>query len=72
MIEVDPDACCLCGLCTGVCPPNALDLTETALTVLSNCSSCGYCIPYCPVGALSGGRARGPVRPRNPAPVRGA
>jgi ferredoxin len=56
LIHVDADACCLCGLCTGVCPPDALDLTLTSLEVLPHCTSCGLCVPYCPVGALSGGR----------------
>ncbi|MGA7861953.1 MAG: 4Fe-4S binding protein [Thermoplasmata archaeon] len=55
-IRVDSDTCVLCGLCTGVCPPNALELTPTQLHVLTNCTGCGWCIPYCPVGALSGGR----------------
>jgi ferredoxin len=57
VIRVDDDVCVLCGLCTGVCPPNALELGPSKLTVLSHCSDCGYCVPYCPVGALSGGRA---------------
>lgn len=59
MITVDHEACVLCGLCTGVCPPNALELGRTRLEVLPNCTDCGWCVPYCPVGALSGGR---PVR----------
>ncbi len=61
MIRVDEATCVLCGLCTGVCPPNALELTPQRLEVLSRCSDCGWCIPYCPVGALSlpvGVRAR--------------
>ncbi|MGC2288703.1 MAG: 4Fe-4S binding protein [Thermoplasmata archaeon] len=56
IIQVDRGTCVLCGLCTGVCPPNALELTPSQLRVLSNCTGCGWCIPYCPVGALSGGR----------------
>ena len=56
MIRVDEDVCVLCGLCVGVCPPDALELTPTRLAVLSNCTDCGWCVPYCPVGALSGGR----------------
>jgi ferredoxin len=56
MIRVNEEACCLCGLCVGVCPPDALDLEAERLTVLSNCTDCGWCVPYCPVGALSGGR----------------
>jgi len=56
VIEIDPDICVLCGLCTGVCPPNAMELTPTRLVVLPNCTDCGWCVPYCPVGAISGGR----------------
>ena len=61
MITVDDDICVLCGLCTGVCPPNSLELGPTRLLVHSSCTDCGWCVPYCPVGALSGGR---PVRAR--------
>ncbi len=62
MIQVDDDTCVLCGLCTGVCPPNALDLAPDRLMVRPHCSGCGWCVPYCPVGALSlppGASARG-------------
>ena len=52
-IVVDPQVCVLCGLCTGVCPPNALELDPSALRVLPNCTTCGLCVPYCPVGALT-------------------
>lgn len=61
MVAIDRDVCVLCGLCTGVCPPNAMELTRTELKVLPNCTDCGWCVPYCPVGAISGGR---PVRRR--------
>ncbi len=64
MIRVDPESCCLCGLCVGVCPPDALDLTPSELRVLPQCTDCGWCVPYCPVGALSGGRIpRAQTRP---------
>ncbi len=53
MIKVDPDICCVCGLCVGVCPPAALEMWEGKLEVLTKCTDCGWCIPYCPVGALS-------------------
>lgn len=56
MIKVDRDACCLCGLCVGVCPPAALEMWEDNLEVLPKCTDCGWCVPYCPVGALSGER----------------
>ena len=48
MVIVDPDVCVLCGLCTGVCPPNAMELTPTRLEVLSNCTECGWCVPVLP------------------------
>ena len=65
MVEIDPDICVLCGLCTGVCPPNAMELTATRLVVHTNCTDCGWCVPYCPVGAISGdARSRDVLRPR--------
>ena len=54
MIIIDSDTCVLCGLCTAVCPPDAMELTPTQLVVHSNCTDCGWCVPYCPVGAISG------------------
>ena len=65
MVAIDPATCVLCGLCTGVCPPNAMELTPDALLVHANCTDCGWCVPYCPVGAISGGRpVPGRLRPR--------
>lgn len=69
MITVDQEICVLCGLCTGVCPPNSLELESEQLVVKSSCTDCGWCVPYCPVGALSGGRPlRGRRRPEPVAP----
>ena len=63
MIVIDRTTCVLCGLCTGVCPPNAMELTAEVLEVHENCTDCGWCVPYCPVGAISGGRVvRAPRR----------
>ncbi|MGI0132921.1 MAG: 4Fe-4S binding protein [Thermoplasmata archaeon] len=56
MIQVDDDVCVLCGLCTGVCPPNAMELRPDRLVILPHCTGCGLCVPYCPVGAITGGR----------------
>ena len=55
-IQIDRDLCVDCGLCTGVCPTEALRLdAETfQLKYLRNqCIMCEQCIPTCPVDALS-------------------
>ncbi|MHB1434601.1 MAG: ATP-binding protein [Thermoplasmata archaeon] len=65
-VTIDESSCVLCGLCTGVCPPNALALTPQKLEVLSHCTECGWCVPFCPVGAISGARPRRERRPRRP------
>jgi L-aspartate semialdehyde sulfurtransferase ferredoxin len=55
-IVVDADACVHCGLCTGMCPTEALKLDpETAKLsfMRSRCVVCEQCIPTCPVNAIS-------------------
>ncbi len=55
-IQIDRDACVDCGLCTGVCPTEALRLNADTfrLEYLRNqCVMCEQCIPTCPVDALS-------------------
>ena len=55
-IIVDGDLCVHCGLCTGVCPTEALKLDpETAKLSFtrSRCVVCEQCIPTCPVEAIS-------------------
>ena len=55
-IQIDRDLCVDCGLCTGVCPTEALrlDAEMFQLKYLRNqCIMCEQCIPTCPVDALS-------------------
>ncbi|MGK7911000.1 MAG: NIL domain-containing protein [Synechococcus sp.] len=55
-IQIDRDLCVDCGLCTGVCPTEALRLEPSSfqLEYLRNrCVMCEQCIPTCPVDALS-------------------
>jgi L-aspartate semialdehyde sulfurtransferase ferredoxin len=55
-IVIDEDSCVHCGLCTGVCPTEALTLDKSSykLTfVRSRCIVCEQCIPTCPVQAIS-------------------
>jgi ferredoxin len=55
-IVIDEDACVHCGLCTGVCPTEALSLDPQSFRLMftrSRCIVCEQCIPTCPVQAIS-------------------
>ena len=54
-IKIDEDLCVDCGLCTGVCPTEALTLNPDYKLVFtrSRCIVCEQCIPTCPVEAIS-------------------
>ncbi len=50
--SVNNEKCMRCGGCVGVCPVNALELTEFGLKCDKNCTLCGICAKFCPVGAI--------------------
>ncbi|MBD1914127.1 MULTISPECIES: NIL domain-containing protein [unclassified Leptolyngbya] len=55
-ILIAEDVCVHCGLCTGVCPTEALSLDPTTFKLMftrSRCIVCEQCIPTCPVDAIS-------------------
>jgi L-aspartate semialdehyde sulfurtransferase ferredoxin len=55
-IAIDRDLCVDCGLCTGVCPTQALTLDAKTWQLnfsRSRCIVCEQCIPTCPVQAIS-------------------
>ncbi len=55
-ILVDEAVCVHCGLCTGVCPTEALSLDPQSFRLVftrSRCIVCEQCIPTCPVQAIS-------------------
>ncbi|MBW4621885.1 MAG: 4Fe-4S binding protein [Cyanosarcina radialis HA8281-LM2] len=55
-ISIDEEVCVHCGLCTGVCPTEALTLEPSTFKlnfVRSRCVVCEQCIPTCPVQAIS-------------------
>ncbi|ACK71739.1 4Fe-4S ferredoxin, iron-sulphur binding, conserved site [Gloeothece citriformis PCC 7424] len=55
-ILIDEESCVHCGLCTGVCPTEALRLEPETFKlkfVRSRCVVCEQCIPTCPVQAIS-------------------
>ncbi len=55
-IAIDRDLCVDCGLCTGVCPTQALIMNPETFRLdfrRSRCIVCEQCIPTCPVVAIS-------------------
>ena len=55
-IAIDEALCVDCGLCTGVCPTQALILNPKTFKLdfrRSRCIVCEQCIPTCPVAAIS-------------------
>jgi L-aspartate semialdehyde sulfurtransferase ferredoxin len=55
-ILIDEDSCVHCGLCTGVCPTEALSLDPKTFMLnftRSRCIVCEQCVPTCPVEAIS-------------------
>ncbi|MBW4505876.1 MAG: 4Fe-4S binding protein [Scytonematopsis contorta HA4267-MV1] len=55
-ISIDEEVCVHCGLCTGVCPTEALTLNPQTYKLVftrSRCIVCEQCIPTCPVEAIS-------------------
>lgn len=55
-IAIDDTSCVDCGLCTGVCPTEALILDPETFRLKfrrSRCIVCEQCVPTCPVGAIT-------------------
>jgi L-aspartate semialdehyde sulfurtransferase ferredoxin len=55
-IIIDQDSCVDCGLCTGVCPTEALVMNPETWRLdfrRSRCIVCEQCVPTCPVAAIS-------------------
>ncbi|HBB32380.1 MAG TPA: ferredoxin [Cyanobacteria bacterium UBA8803] len=55
-ILIDENSCVHCGLCTGICPTEALTLDPKDFKLnftRSRCIVCEQCIPTCPVQAIS-------------------
>ncbi|ABW25884.1 iron-sulfur cluster binding protein, putative [Acaryochloris marina MBIC11017] len=55
-ILIDEDSCVHCGLCTGICPTQALTLDPKSFLLnftRSRCIVCEQCVPTCPVQAIS-------------------
>lgn len=54
-ISRDEESCIQCGVCTAMCPVNALYLNKPDRRILfdmDRCTACGLCIRVCPVRAM--------------------
>jgi len=55
-ISRDEEKCVHCGVCTSVCPPNALYIERESMKVAfdyENCVACELCVKVCPVKAMN-------------------
>ena len=55
-ILINEESCVECGLCTGVCPTEALTLDPVSFNLKfmrSRCVVCEQCVEACPVGAIT-------------------
>ena len=74
MVYVDESRCTGCGLCTDVCPTEAISVVEGLARVeQSLCQECEACLSACPNGALLAlqerARAEQQALVRGPAPA---
>ncbi|MFX1311861.1 MAG: hydrogenase iron-sulfur subunit, partial [Promethearchaeota archaeon] len=52
-IELDESKCGLCGLCSQICPYNAITLESDKISIDKfKCKGCGTCVSICPTNAL--------------------
>ncbi len=54
-LQMEPDKCTGCGLCTVVCPHGVFGLEEgrARLQDRDACMECGACAQNCPAGAIA-------------------
>ncbi|HDR05333.1 MAG TPA: 4Fe-4S dicluster domain-containing protein [Candidatus Marinimicrobia bacterium] len=53
MIQIDDNRCDLCGACVGICPADAIAMSELKLRIdPDTCINCDLCVIVCPFNAL--------------------
>ncbi len=50
---VAQEKCDCCGICTGLCPEEAITVEDTAVINSRRCTGCGICVDECPNEAIS-------------------
>ena len=50
--RIDQEKCVLCGACVGVCPMEAISMTDQAVVDEEKCTGCGLCVEECPSDAI--------------------
>ncbi|MFW9972036.1 MAG: FAD-dependent oxidoreductase [Candidatus Odinarchaeota archaeon] len=52
-IEIDDNKCGLCGLCSKICPYNAITIESDKVSIDKfKCKGCGTCVSVCPTTAI--------------------
>ncbi len=53
-LDLKPDLCIGCGLCTEVCPHNVFELKDAKAEIIDRnaCMECGACVMNCPSQAI--------------------
>ncbi len=51
-MKVDGSVCLRCGACAGVCPFDAVEVSNGSVQPNERCTDCGICEKICPVGAV--------------------
>ena len=53
MINIIENKCDFCGVCSGVCPVNCIDIKEADIIIDHNlCIDCDLCVYICPIEVL--------------------
>ena len=54
-VTINKDLCIGCGACVGVCPVNALEMSDDGKIICkeTDCIDCEACVSSCPTEAIS-------------------
>ena len=54
-IVIHDEKCDLCGMCVGICPTDAIELSEYRIAIdPEKCTVCLACVQSCPLGVMEG------------------